>query len=329
MTKVIKNPPTLHQLLPYRSTLQMRKILVLLFVFPLFAQNPCEDKFFVKISRDTKQDGALTTYMPEMSNEEFGYFNTKLTACMEKSPRLNKDGPRFKEYTKCISGNCVNGKGTLEYYHELWNYSKISWDFFPDKKYVGEFKDGKYDGLGVLVIDNPGDGADEKYEGEWKEGKKNGFGKQWRNNKLEYAGEWVNDWTEAKEIKAQLDRLQIAVKNILNPTNSQIEKIRIFVLGKEKGKKPKWQIISSPKVSNNQVSYTTSDIIEGRIDGDFEGWEGETIVKLMDGGIWQQTEYYYYYHYAYSPKVTIVKSGSSYKMKVDGVSKAVSVEKLN
>ncbi|MBT4785521.1 MAG: hypothetical protein HOO21_09205, partial [Candidatus Marinimicrobia bacterium] len=118
-------------------------------------------------------------------------------------------------------------------------------------------------------------------------------------------------------------------KNILNPTNSQIEKIRIFVFGKEKGKKPNKQIISSPKVSNNQVSYTTSDIVEGRIDGDFEGWEGETIVKLMNGDIWQQKEYYYYYHYAYSPKVTIVKSGSSFKMKVDGVSKAVGVEKLN
>ena len=48
----------------------------------------------------------------------------------------------------------------------------------------------------------------------------------------------------------------------------------------------------------------------------------------MNGDIWQQTEYYYYYHYAYSPKVTIIKSGSSYKMKVDGVSKAVGVVKL-
>jgi len=30
----------------------------------------------------------------------------------------------------------------------------------------------------------------------------------------------------------------------------------------------------------------------------------------------------------YNPKVTIVKSGSTYKMKVDGVSKAVGVVKL-
>ena len=72
----------------------------------------------------------------------------------------------------------------------------------------------------------------------------------------------------------------------------------------------------------------TSDVIESQIDGDFEGWEGETIVKLMNGQIWQQTEYYYYYHYAFMPKVLIYKSGSGYKMKVEGIEKAVRVKRL-
>jgi len=80
--------------------------------------------------------------------------------------------------------------------------------------------------------------------------------------------------------------------------------------------------------ASSSASSSYSRVIEGRIDGDFEGWEGETIVKLMNGDIWQQTEYYYYYHYAYSTKVTIIKSGSSYKMKVDGVEKTVAVIKL-
>ena len=30
---------------------------------------------------------------------------------------------------------------------------------------------------------------------------------------------------------------------------------------------------------------------EGQIDGDYNGWEGETIYKLMDGHIIQQSEY--------------------------------------
>lgn len=73
---------------------------------------------------------------------------------------------------------------------------------------------------------------------------------------------------------------------------------------------------------------TAGSVIETKVDGDFEGWEGETIVKLMNGQIWQQTEYHYTYHYAYMPDVLIYKSGGSWKMKVEGVDKAVRVERL-
>ena len=73
---------------------------------------------------------------------------------------------------------------------------------------------------------------------------------------------------------------------------------------------------------------STSSIIESKVDGDFEGWEGETIVKLYNGQIWQQSEYYYHYHYAFMPKVLVFKSGSGYKMWVEGIKKAISVERL-
>ena len=52
-------------------------------------------------------------------------------------------------------------------------------------------------------------------------------------------------------------------------------------------------------------------------------WEGETIVKLMNGQIWQQTEYHYDYHYAYMPNVLVYRPGGGYKMKVDGTEEAV------
>ena len=70
------------------------------------------------------------------------------------------------------------------------------------------------------------------------------------------------------------------------------------------------------------------DVIESRIDGDFEGWDGETIVKLMNGQIWQQIEYYYHYHYSFMPDVLIYRSGGGYKMKVDGIRKSVGVIQL-
>ena len=69
--------------------------------------------------------------------------------------------------------------------------------------------------------------------------------------------------------------------------------------------------------------------ITSQIDGDFNGFEGETIIKLMNGQIWQQTEYWYQYHYSFMPKVIIFKSGGGYIIKVDGVDKAVGVTLLN
>jgi hypothetical protein len=64
---------------------------------------------------------------------------------------------------------------------------------------------------------------------------------------------------------------------------------------------------------------TAQGAYEGQIDGDFEGWEGETIYKLMDGHIIQQTQYHYHYHYAYSPHVIIYRSRSGdLKIHVEG-----------
>ena len=73
---------------------------------------------------------------------------------------------------------------------------------------------------------------------------------------------------------------------------------------------------------------TAQSVIETQVDGEFEGWEGETVVKLMNGQVWIQTEYHYEYHYAYMPDVLLYQSGGGWKMKVEGTSKAVGVEQL-
>jgi hypothetical protein len=46
-----------------------------------------------------------------------------------------------------------------------------------------------------------------------------------------------------------------------------------------------------------------------QVDGEFSGWEGETLIKLFNGEVWQQSEYWYHYHYSYMPKVTITDDG--------------------
>lgn len=73
---------------------------------------------------------------------------------------------------------------------------------------------------------------------------------------------------------------------------------------------------------------SNTDVIESKIDGDFEGWDGETIFKLRNGQIWQQSSYAYTYHYTYSPKVIIYRTGGLYKMKVDGVDSSIFVTQL-
>ena len=73
----------------------------------------------------------------------------------------------------------------------------------------------------------------------------------------------------------------------------------------------------------------TPAVIESRIDGEFQGWDGETIFKLLNGQIWQQSSYQYHYHYAYSPKVTIYRTDGGYKMKVDGVDQTIYVKRIH
>jgi hypothetical protein len=73
---------------------------------------------------------------------------------------------------------------------------------------------------------------------------------------------------------------------------------------------------------------STATVVESEIDGEFHGWDGETIFKLTNGQIWQQAEYDYDYEYDYHPKVTIYKSGSGYKMKVEGVEDTIAVKRI-
>lgn len=125
------------------------------------------------------------------------------------------------------------------------------------------------------------------------------------------------------KILSKEEQKQIGISKL---SSVEKEKLRILIIEKylsgfEEGKKKGIEEAGKPSVS-------TSRVIESQIDGDYEGWEGETIVKLMNGQIWQQTEYHYHYHYAFMPKVLIYKSGGGYKMKVDGVDKAVGVMQL-
>jgi hypothetical protein len=71
-----------------------------------------------------------------------------------------------------------------------------------------------------------------------------------------------------------------------------------------------------------------STVIETQINGAFEGWSGNTIFKLFNGQIWQQSSYAYTYSYAFMPKVMIYPSGGNCMLKVEGVSDTISVKRI-
>ncbi len=78
----------------------------------------------------------------------------------------------------------------------------------------------------------------------------------------------------------------------------------------------------------NAKESKTPDVIESEIDGEFHGWDGETVFKLANGQIWQQAEYDYDYEYAYRPQVLIYKTAGGYKMKVEDVEDTIYVRRI-
>ena len=68
--------------------------------------------------------------------------------------------------------------------------------------------------------------------------------------------------------------------------------------------------------------------VESNIDGEFNGWEGETIFKLDNGEIWQQSEYSYTYSYSYRPEVTIYQVSGGCRMKVEDEDETIMVKRI-
>lgn len=95
-----------------------------------------------------------------------------------------------------------------------------------------------------------------------------------------------------------------------------------------RGKNLNVQRISGPSSRSGASTASGTDVIEARIDGEFQGWEGETIFKLTNGQIWQQASYAYTYTYKFMPKVMIIKTGRGYELHVDGMDRRILVQRI-
>ncbi|WP_252502761.1 hypothetical protein [Sporosarcina sp. Marseille-Q4943] len=68
---------------------------------------------------------------------------------------------------------------------------------------------------------------------------------------------------------------------------------------------------------------------EARLEGESEGFDGETIFELTNGQKWKQVEYYYKYKYKYRPTVKIYKDGMRYYLELEGIGRKVRVERID
>lgn len=117
--------------------------------------------------------------------------------------------------------------------------------------------------------------------------------------------------------------LSKGVSGISPVTEDSLELARLLLNAAEK-------MIAAQRIQPKAgaTSNLPATVVESRLVGDFEGWEGDTVVTLLNGQVWQQVEFYYHYHYAFMPNAVVFQSNGIYKMLVDGVPKAVAVVRL-
>ena len=107
---------------------------------------------------------------------------------------LTKYMAQYPYVPQSFSIRYSSGEKYSGYFSPNWEKEVFGIQINPNEsKYVGFFKNGKYDGRGRLIF-RRGD----YFEGEFKNNKANGFGKYVNNNGEIYIGNWVDDKQEGK-----------------------------------------------------------------------------------------------------------------------------------
>lgn len=87
--------------------------------------------------------------------------------------------------------------------------------------------------------------------------------------------------------------------------------------------------LSAKPISGSSGAETSSSVIESNIYGSWNGWSGDTIIRLTNGQIWEQIGLALSLSIGLGNDVLIYEKSGSYYMMVDGEDKAVMVRRLN
>ncbi len=141
----------------------------------------------------------------------------------------------------------------------------------------------------------------------------------------------------SKDAKALLRRAEAAEKT-LQTARAELEatsrresalvaenallRAEVARLQSEATRPPAAPVPPSPPVTNATVESTIKSDFTGQV------FDHGNIFELQNGQIWKQTEYHIHYHYAYFPRVIIYRDRVIWKMKVEGIEHALTVERI-
>ena len=69
-------------------------------------------------------------------------------------------------------------------------------------------------------------------------------------------------------------------------------------------------------------------VIETRMAGDFTGWDGNTVFQFANGQTWRQVSFGALQQFARSPKVTLVATGSGWRLQVEGIPQSIYLRRI-
>ncbi|MGK2936002.1 MAG: hypothetical protein ACSLFE_12285 [Gemmatimonadaceae bacterium] len=88
------------------------------------------------------------------------------------------------------------------------------------------------------------------------------------------------------------------------------------------------QLARTAALNPEPAPSSNPGVIETRMAGDFTGWDGGTVFQFANGQLWRQVSFGTLYHFQRSPKVTLVATGSGWRLQVDGVPQSIYVRRL-
>jgi hypothetical protein len=69
-------------------------------------------------------------------------------------------------------------------------------------------------------------------------------------------------------------------------------------------------------------------VAETKINGEFSGWDGETVFELANGQKWQQARFKHQYRFKYMPRVKIWEVDGKHYLEVDCMTEMLPIKRI-